>query len=285
MNEISYNPDALLEIEKFDIEYLNIDGITFYATIYKPVDQGLYPSLIDIHGGAWQGGSRADGEYIDKSLASSGMVIAAIDFRVAPDHVFPSQVKDVNYGIRWWKNKCSEYDGSNNIFGGLGISSGGHTLMLNSLTPNNPLFNDLQSSEKHDEYDSAIDYYIGVSPVLDSYERYVYAKKVGREDLIQGSEGYFGNKATMKDGSPQFVLDRQEFTKTPNALIIHGTEDANIPNHIPIKFAETYSKYGGSVDLRMFEGMEHSFARTPMPESHQAIKIAKEFISNQMKPS
>ena len=44
------------------------------------------------------------------------------------------------------------------------------------------------------------------------------------------------------------------------------------------------SAAGGNIDLRMFEGMPHSFVITPQPESHVAIKMMKQFIAKQVNP-
>ena len=91
--------------------------------------------------------------------------------------------------------------------------------------------------------------------------------------------GYFRDEETMKEGNPQLVLERGEQESLPPTLLIHGAADAAVPNAIPEKYALTYSNAGGAIELRMFEGMHHNFAREPLPESHQAINMIKDFIS------
>jgi len=36
-----------------DVDYLQVDGETFQATIYQPEGPGPFPALLDVHGGAW----------------------------------------------------------------------------------------------------------------------------------------------------------------------------------------------------------------------------------------
>src|SRR5262249_12568482 len=36
-----------------DVDYLQVDGKTFQATIYQPEGPGPFPALLDVHGGAW----------------------------------------------------------------------------------------------------------------------------------------------------------------------------------------------------------------------------------------
>ena len=280
---VNYQCDAIYDIKKTEIEYLVIPetGQKYQATIYSPIPKrdetsSLFPILLDVHGGAWQGGSRFDGEYMDKSLAASGILVAAVDFRIAPEDPYPAQVQDVNYALRWWKSACGNYGGDPTTLGALGLSSGGHTLMLNVLKPNDPIYS---HHSLDSEYDASVVYSIGSSAVLDSHARYLYAKKIGRTNLIEGSLGYFHDEETMMEGTPQLVLERGEHESLPSTLLIHGAADAAVPNAIPEKYALTYSDAGGNIELRMFEGMHHNFAREPLPESHQAIEMIKNFIS------
>jgi len=284
---VNYQSDAIYGVREIEVEYLVIPetGQSFNATLYCPVPKPeetstLFPILLDVHGGAWQGGSRFDGEYMDKSLAASGVLVAAVDFRIAPEDPYPAQVQDVNYALRWWKAISATYGGEPSTLGGLGLSSGGHTLMLNVLKPNDSIYSKHSSDS---DYDASVAYCIGSSAVLDSHARYLYARKIGRTNLIEGSLGYFRDEETMKDGNPQLVLEREEQESLPPTLLIHGSADAAVPNTIPEKYALTYSKAGGHIELRLFEGMHHNFAREPLPESHQAISMIKDFISAQLK--
>jgi acetyl esterase/lipase len=209
-------------------------------------------------------------------------LVAAIDFRVAPKDPYPAQVIDVNYGARWWKNESKVYNGDSSSFGILGVSSGGHTAMLNALCPARPDYIKRPFLVNEAPVDASVDYYIGISAVLDSHARYLYAKDEGMESLIRGSLAYFGDEERMKSGSPQYILENGEFERLPTSLLIHGSEDANVPNHIPVNFELTYQSRGGELELVIFDGMPHSFVRDPQPESDEAIEIMKNFIARQL---
>ena len=211
------------------------------------------------------------------------MVVAGVDFRTTPQDPYPAQVQDVNYAIRWWKSAAVNYGGDPSVFGALGISSGGHTLMLNTLNPNNENFTTHPLFE-YPNLDASADYYIGMSAALDPHARYLHAKSMGLESLIHGTLGYFLNEEVMRRESPQLLLNRDDHEFLPPALLIHGTQHLNVPDKIPERFASTYSAAGGDIDLRMFEGMPHSFVITPQPESHVAIQMMKQFIARQVNP-
>ena len=281
MTTTTYDPQKKYSVNIIDKVYLEDGEDSFGVRIYQPEGTGPFPVLLDVHGGAWQGGSNTDGEYFDKKLAQSGVLVAAIDFRVAPKHPYPAQVIDVNYGVRWWKNECASFKGDASSFGLLGISSGGHTAMLAALSPDNMEYTE-RVFHTNTHTNASIDYYIGVSAVLDSHARYLYAKDAGMEHLIKGSVTYFGDEEMMKLGSPQFILESETYTDLPTALLIHGSADANVPNHIPQNFESTYKSKGGAIELAVFDGMYHSFVRYPEPESDEAIEIMKDFISKQV---
>ena len=282
MTTISYNPQGTYSIDITDEIYIQDGKESFEARIYQPKGAGPFPVLLDVHGGAWQGGTRLNGCYMDEKLAESGILVAAIDFRVAPQDPYPAQVIDVNYGVRWWKNESNIYKGDPSSFGILGVSSGGHTAMLNALCPAKADYIKRPFPVSGAPVDASVDYYIGISAVLDSHERYLDAKDRGMESLIRGSLAYFGEEKMMKIGNPQAILENSEFEKLPAALLIHGSDDANVPNHIPANFELAYESKGGEIELVVFDGMPHSFVRDPQPESDEAIEIMKTFISRQL---
>ncbi len=282
MTTITYNPRGTYSINITEEIYIQDGEESFKARIYQPEGAGPFPVLLDVHGGAWQGGTRFNGYYMDEKLAESGVLVAAIDFRVAPKDPYPAQVIDVNYGARWWKNESKVYNGDSSSFGILGVSSGGHTAMLNALCPARPDYIKRPFLVNEAPVDASVDYYIGISAVLDSHARYLYAKDEGMESLIRGSLAYFGDEERMKSGSPQYILENGEFERLPTSLLIHGSEDANVPNHIPVNFELTYQSRGGELELVIFDGMPHSFVRDPQPESDEAIEIMKNFIARQL---
>jgi len=134
----SYDPQAQYEVRKFDVLYQKALGQPWEATIYQPEGDGPFPAILFVHGGAWNAGTRTGQDIFNTGLASSGMVVASIDFRLAPDHPYPAQVEDTSYAIRWLKAHASEFNASPDSIGGFGSSSGGHTLMLAAMRPDGP---------------------------------------------------------------------------------------------------------------------------------------------------
>jgi acetyl esterase/lipase len=208
------------------------------------------------------------------------MVVAAIEFRKAPEHPYPAQVQDTNYAVRWLKLHAADYNIDPTRFGGAGDSSGGHTMLLNAMRPDDPFYTALPLDGGGD-VDASVAYVIAMWAVLDPFTRYFYAKGMGRTDMVKRTEDYFLTTAAMKQANPQMILERRERAVLPPVLIIQGDTDDNIPNCLPMMFEEAYSAAGGSVQLEWFRGMGHSFAREPGEHGDRAIEVMREFVAQQ----
>ncbi len=203
----AYDPDQTFEVQTRDLVYLEGQDGSWPARIYQPLGPGPFPALLDVHGGAWNRSTYLANETMDQVLAVSGIVVVAIEFRLAPDHPYPAQVADVNYGIRWLKSHAHEFNADPDSIGALGASSGGHTVMLNALRPHDSRYTAIPLPDGKD-VDASLRYVLACWPVLDSYARYLYAREAGEDRLATSTEAYFLTEDAMQEGSPQLVLSR-----------------------------------------------------------------------------
>lgn len=277
----SYDPNATYELRIFEETYRKTAEGDWPVRIYQPQGEGPFPAMLDVHGGAWANGTYRDNARIDEAIAATGVVVAAIEFRQAPQHPFPAQVVDANYGVRWLKTRAPGLNADPACVGGLGTSSGGHTLMLNALVPTDPRYasDPVSGGEDHD---ASLRFAVTGWPVLDSWARYLYAKEAGQDRLKTNSENYFRTEEAMQEGNPQRVLDDGAQTSLPPLLILQGTNDSNVPLAISERFAAAYEAAGGSARRELFPGMPHGFARDPGPETERAIAIMKDFLAAQL---
>ena len=272
-----YNPAQQFEVKVEEREYRAGWGVT----LYRPQGIGPFPGLLDVHGGAWNRGDRSNDAVMAAALAASGIVVAAVDFRLAPAHPYPAQVQDVNYAARWLKANAAEFNIDPATVGGIGSSSGGHTLMLNAMRPADSRYTALDLPTG---FDAAMAYTICCWPVLDPYARYLYAQEANNERLAESTEAYFLSQDTMREGNPQHILERGEPVRLPPTLIIQGTRDDNVPLPIPERFTAAYQAAGGDIQLEIFPEMPHGFGNTPGAESDRAIGLMKTFVARQLAP-
>ena len=98
------------------------------ARVYRPRTAGPRPGmLVYFHGGAWVFGSLASHEPALRMLAhESGVVIAAIDYRLAPEHKFPAAVDDAVAAYRWGRARAADFGANPSRVGVGGDSAGGN---------------------------------------------------------------------------------------------------------------------------------------------------------------
>jgi acetyl esterase len=277
----TYDPAARYEVSTTDVEYRRDGEDSWLATIYRPQGPGPFPAVLDVHGGAWSMADRTSNEPMDRALAVSGLVVAAIDFRLAPQHPYPASLADINYATRWLKAHASEFGADPRHLGGLGSSSGGHQVMLSAMRPRDPRYAAIPLAEAAD-VDASLAYVLACWPILDPFARYFFAQEAGRKELVTRTEGFFLTHEAMREGNPQVILDRGENVELPPVLLLQGTADTNLTMAMSLRFVATYRLAGGEAALEQFPDMPHGFGNQPGPESDRAIGVMKAFVARQL---
>ena len=273
-----------LELRMFDVVYRRDGSQAWQARIFQPQGGGPFPTLLQVHGGAWSSGDRMSNRSLNETLAATGMVVASIDFRLAPEHPYPASLVDVNYATRWLKAHARDFNGDPSRLGVRGASSGGHLAMLSAMRPRDPRYTALPLADAP-EVDASVAYVIGCWPILDPYARYFFAQETGRQQLVTRTEGMFGDEATMQEASPQVILDRGERVQLPPVLILQGTEDQNVTPAMQERFAASYRGRGGEAQLEIFPGMPHGFMSEDGVATERAMELTTAFIARQLAAS
>ncbi|MBS1895284.1 MAG: alpha/beta hydrolase [Actinobacteria bacterium] len=94
--------DTGVEIRKVEVPSA-AGGPPIPLRTYTPVaGERPLPVIYDIHGGAFVVGSLDLGEARNVHLARElGVMVASVDYRLAPEHPFPAAVDDCYDGLRW----------------------------------------------------------------------------------------------------------------------------------------------------------------------------------------
>src|SRR5712692_8362149 len=166
------------EIAVEDVEYLRHGDRPLLARVYKPLGTGPFPLVVELHGGAWVHSDRLGDEIMNEPLARSGVVVAALDFRMPPEAPYPASVADINYGIRWFKTRASAFDARSERVGLMGASSGGHLAMLVAMRPDDSRYAALPLPAGAPAVDARVACVVLCWPVIDPLGRYQYAKKL-----------------------------------------------------------------------------------------------------------
>jgi acetyl esterase/lipase len=267
------------EVTWQDIEYL--PGLL--ARVYQPVGSGPFHALIEIHGGAWNTNDRTQNAPMVENLAANGVVVASVDFRLGGQAPYPASIADINYATRWLKARAADFNATPVALGGLGLSSGGHMVMLSAMRPSDPRYASIPLTGHSKEVDASLAYVMLGWPVLDPHARYLHARNRGRTELLESHHRYFGDEATMREANPQQILERGEPVALPPALILHGAADDVLSPRTVEHFVEAYGKAGGIIELAQFPGAGHGYAREIGPASHRTIDVMNSFVDRQLK--
>jgi acetyl esterase len=279
---VAYDPGKRFEIKVWDVEYRREPVRALSARIYQPQGAGPFPTLLDLHGGAWNNQDRTANAPMDERLAISGILVVAIDLRLASEAPYPASVEDANYGVRWLKFEAPELHGDPGTIGALGSSSGGHVIELCAMRPHYPAYRALPLSQAP-QLEATLNYAIARSPISDPFARYEQAQKLQRKELIRNSEIYFKPWETIFEGNPQRILERGERVSLIPMLILQGELDDNVLPEVQERFVATYRKAGGDIDYELFPGCEHRWVANPGPQTDRAIDLIKAFIARQLR--
>jgi acetyl esterase len=273
--EADARPDVRIE----DIEYQRQGGRALLARIYRPSGTGPYPAVVQVHGGAWVNKDRADNDFIARAFAESRILVASLDFRMPPEAPYPASLADINLGIRWLKARARLYGSRPDWVGSFGTSSGGHQVLLAAMRPNDPRYAELTLAEAP-QIDARVAFVISGWGVLDPLLRYHLAKQAGNSELVESHHAFWGDEATMSEGSPPAILDRGEKVALPPALAFGGDKDEWVPLETMQRLVNGWRKAGGEIELQLYPGANHGFmtGKPNAPYAAPAIERMKAFI-------
>jgi acetyl esterase len=278
----TYDPAAKFDLKVSEVEFRRTTGgRMLMARIYQPRGAGPFPTLLDLHGGAWNNKDRFANEPMDRAVAASGVLVVAIDMTLAPEAPYPASIQDANYGIRWLKSKAAGWNGDPATLGVLGSSTGGHIAELLAMRPRDARYNAIPLPAAPN-VDATVAYVATRSPISDPYARYQQAEKMKREGMMKNTKTYFSPWETIYEANPQQMLDRREAVTLRPLLIMQGALDDNVLPAVQEKFAATYRAAGGDIQLQVFEGCEHEWIAKPGPQTDRAHEMVKAFIARNL---
>jgi acetyl esterase/lipase len=110
------------------------DGTALRLELYRPrtlPDTGAgLPLVIVIHGGAWESGDPDQLPEVNRYLAARGYAVAAVTYRLAPQHRFPAALDDVLAAIEMLRGRAGELGLDGGRIALYGRSAGGHLALL-----------------------------------------------------------------------------------------------------------------------------------------------------------
>lgn len=102
------------------------------------VEGASRPAVILVHGGGWVSGDKWVQGGFAKAMAQSGMCVMNINYRLAPQHVFPAAVDDVRQALLFLSRHADQLSIDTDRIGLFGYSAGAHLSCLVAVMSDEP---------------------------------------------------------------------------------------------------------------------------------------------------
>ncbi len=84
--------------------YAQPGGVKLKADVCAPPGSNVatpLPAIVLLHGGGFIEGSRSSMRSLCKEIAAAGYIGVAIDYRLLPENIYPTQVEDARTAVEW----------------------------------------------------------------------------------------------------------------------------------------------------------------------------------------
>jgi acetyl esterase/lipase len=290
------------EFIKTTVPFRQVDNHEILVDVYRPRNDKLCPVIAWFHGGALVNGNR---ERVMSSLLKlaedNGFALVSFDYRLAPETKLPALISDIEGAFQWLAgNGAKQFHLDPKRIVAAGESAGGYLALVTGyrVTPKPRAIAALYG------YGSLTgDWYSQPSPHARHNE-----KKISREEALAQSDGTIVSDHTKRkgNGSVIYTYYRQQGTwpeevsgfdratvadkivpyeplknvtpDFPVTLLIHGTDDTDVPYDESKKFSDELEKQGVPHQLITIEKGEHGLGGGDPQKINAAFKSLHEFI-------
>jgi acetyl esterase/lipase len=286
--------------------YKRVGDLEIKADVYRADDDKVRPVVVWIHGGALiMGGREGVNRRVKKMFLDAGYAIVSIDYRLAPETKLSTIIEDVEDAFKWIRDKGPDlFNIDSSRIAVLGGSAGGY-LTLATGHRVKPCPTVLVAFYGYG--DLIGDWYSKPSP----HPRH-HRSKMSEEQIRQiisgpaiansrnrkGNGGAFYQFCRQRGLWPREVSgwDPHEEPKKfdpympvgnvtrqyPPTLLIHGTEDTDVPFEQSVMMAAQFSKHGVDHELIAIVGAEHGLGGGDPEKIDEAYKKVFQFVHKRM---
>lgn len=218
--------------------------------IYVPDSPGPHPAVLFIHGGGWALGAIKYSDPLCRALCrASQMVIASVEYRLAPEHPFPAGLEDSYSVLEWLHANATQVGAQPGLIAVCGDSAGGNLATSVALL-------------SRDRHGPRIALQVLIYPALDptlsrpSFETCAEGYGLTRDDMRLYWDLYLSapDDAANPYASP---LRSQALNGLPPALILVAEFDPLTDDGEA--YAEMLRAAGVSATVIRYPGMIHGF--------------------------
>ena len=242
-----------------------VNGTNIPVRIYRPDRrQGAKPVLVWFHGGGWVIGSLDGSDYGCRMVTNaSGCVVVSVDYRLAPEHKFPTAAEDCYAVTKWVSENARELSVDPNRLAVGGDSAGGNLAAV-------------VSQMARAAGGPAIKYQALVYPVTNH--------DFGTASYRENAEGYFLTRASMEWFWGHYLRSASD-GRDPRASPLLAENLAGLPPALVITaefdplrdegeaYAEKLRAAGVAVESKRYDGQIHAFYANSLIDDGKAAAV------------
>jgi len=265
---------TISEAEKLDI-YLPNDGT------------GPFPVIVSIHGGAFIGGDKNDGQVVPMLEGlKRGYAVVSINYRLSGEATIPAQINDVKAAIRFLRANASKYNINPDKIAAWGGSAGANLAALAGTSGGVKELEDLSlgNSEQSSSVQAVVDWFgpINFLTMDDQFKQSGIQGQV--HNTIDSPESKLLGKLLTEAPELVNLQNPETFISSddPAFFIQHGTKDALVPAQQSVGFAAKLTEVIGTdkVSFELLEGATHGDA---MFSTANNVKKVFDFLDKYLK--
>ncbi len=270
--------------------YVKESGLVYKQTPSGPLELDAYrptaptnspaPLVVMIHGGGWHRGGRYQMGLSRWAgyLASGGLAVVSIDYRLAPTTQYPDSFQDCLDAIDWAVEHASELGADVRRVGLWGDSAGGHLALLAATSQTRPDFAGPRLRNGGERLCAAVAWY----PPTDLIALHRSERRARGGPTT--TAGFVGTEpeedpARWSEVSPL----EQAHAGAPPTLILQGTRDLLVPHSQATRYAERLQLLGAPHELHVVENAPHGFDRVaPDENACRLIARSRDFLCDRL---
>jgi acetyl esterase/lipase len=225
-------------------------GKEIRVRIYTPEGTAPFPVLVYYHGGCWVFCTIDMYDHLCRALARrAGCVVVSVDYRLAPEHRFPTGVEDAYAAARWASENAARIGGDPSRIAVGGDSAGGNLAAVVSLL-----------ARDRAEFSPALQ--LLIYPITDistaeteSYRTYSNGF-LSRDMMVWASNHYIREEGDRRNPAVSPLL-APDLRGLPPAFLV--TAESDILRDEGEAYGERLAAAGVPVSGVRYRGVEHAF--------------------------
>ena len=269
------NADPLAAAIAFQTDYQITPNITYVTANNYEAKLDVYrrrnspqprPTLINIHGGGWTGGSKESNSLMFLPFLQMGWNVVNVEYRLARVSLAPAAVEDCLCALRWVHRNAKQYDFDTSRLVVTGDSAGAHLALTTGMLPASAGLDRECPGTEELKVAAIINWYgiVDVVDLLDGPNMKTYA--------VTWLGSMPDREVVAKRVSPLTYVR----AGLPPVLTIHGDADPTVPYTHALRLREALDKAGVPNRLVTVPGGRHG--NFTQPERLRIFGAIREFL-------